>query len=60
MGRILIVFDGSAWFIRAVRLIEHDLDNNEKIYRCDAPLGGPFTTLDEAVTAVGKLEQPKA
>jgi hypothetical protein len=49
--RYLIVFDGKSWFVRHVRVIEHDLDRDEKVYRCDTPLGGAHGTLDEAVTA---------
>ena len=41
--RLLIVFDGSAWFVRRVRVIEHDLDLDEKVYRCDKHLAGPLT-----------------
>jgi hypothetical protein len=47
--RFLIVFDGESWFVRHVRAIEHDLDRDEKVYRCDAPVGGVHSTLDEAV-----------
>lgn len=54
-NRVLIVFDGMAWFIRHVRLIEHDLTKDEKVYRCDKPLGGPYKTLNEAVQEVRQL-----
>ena len=47
--RSLIVFDGTAWLIRNVRLIEYDLDRDERVYRCDKHLGGPFETLAGAV-----------
>jgi hypothetical protein len=47
--RLLIVDDGSDWFVRQVRLIEHDLTRDEKVYRCDKHIGGPFDTLDDAV-----------
>lgn len=47
--RVLMVFDGSAWFVRRLRAIEHDLNCDEKVYRCDETLGGPFT-LAEGIT----------
>lgn len=53
--RILLVFDGNAWFIRHVRTIEHDLTKDEKVYRCDVHLGGPFTDLGEAAGMLVRL-----
>lgn len=54
--RVLIVFDGEAWFVRRVRLIEHDGVRDEKVYRCDKPISGPHLSLanaaDEAITYV--------
>lgn len=50
--RVLIVWDGAGWYARRVRCIEHALDVDEKVYRCDAHLGGPFDTADEAVAAL--------
>ena len=50
--RFLIVFDGKSWFVRHVRVVEHDLDRDEKVYRCDAPVGGAYGTLDDAVAAL--------
>lgn len=50
--RLLIVCDGRKWYVRHVRVIEHDLRRGEKVYRCDQPLGKPYATLDEAVEAV--------
>lgn len=47
--RIVITNDGEAWFVRRVRITEHDIDLDEKVYRCDAPIGVRFDTLDEAV-----------
>ncbi len=47
--RFLIAFDGQSWFVRHVRVIEHDLGRDEKVYRCDEPVGGAHGTLDEAV-----------
>lgn len=43
--RIVIVFDGEAWFVRHIRVIEHDLDRDEKVYRCDRPIGTSYLTL---------------
>src|SRR3990167_8506564 len=43
--RRLIVWDSQAWFVRHVRVIEHDLDLDEKVYRCDQPIGGAFPSL---------------
>lgn len=37
--RVLIVFDGDAWFVRRLRAIEHDLDKDEKVYHCDPAFG---------------------
>ena len=56
-NRMLIVFDGNYWFIRYVRVIEHDLEKDEKVYRCDAPLGGMHRTLDDAVAALRAAHQ---
>jgi hypothetical protein len=50
--RTLVVFDGTDWFLRKVRAIEHDLDKDEKVYRCDEHIGGPFQTLDSAVATL--------
>jgi hypothetical protein len=58
--RILIVFDGEAWFIRNVLIIENQMNLDGvfvdlKLYHCDRHLGGPFTTLDEAVKAAKEI-----
>jgi hypothetical protein len=59
--RVLFVFDGTAWFIRRLRAIEHELDTDEKLYHCDKHLGGPYTTLESAMAEfswkVGKLPE---
>jgi len=47
--RVAIVFDGTGWFVRRVRLIEHDLDRDEKVYRCDESIGGKCRSVTEAV-----------
>ena len=44
--RIAIVFDGTAWFIRRIRVIEHDLERDEVIYRCDHPIANDLRDLD--------------
>lgn len=51
-SRFLIVFDGQSWFVRHVRVIEHDLERDEKVYRCDAPVGCAHDTLDDAAAAL--------
>jgi len=51
-SRILIVYDGHFWFIRYVRAIEHDMDRDEQVYRCDAPMGGSHATLDDAIATL--------
>jgi hypothetical protein len=48
--RVVIVFDGQAWYVRHLAVIEHNLTRDEKVYHCDAHFGGPFTDIDEAVT----------
>lgn len=53
--RVLLVFDGTAWFLRQVALIEHDLALDEKVYHCDKPLGGPFKKLDKAIIKLKEL-----
>lgn len=58
--RLLIVNDGSAWFIRDLMSITHELESDHKIYRCENHLGGPFTELDEAVAAAKKLQPEKS
>lgn len=48
--RVLLVHDGTAWFLRHVRLIiEEDMMRSEMVYKCDKHLGGPFADLDDAV-----------
>jgi hypothetical protein len=56
--RVGIVFDGEAWFLRAIRLIEHDLDRDEKVYRCGRPIGTRFETLADAVAALAEPRRP--
>lgn len=50
MERILIVNDEyGQWFIRRVAVVEHDIARDEKVYRCDKHLGGPYSSIDEAI-----------
>lgn len=57
--KIAIVSDANGkWFVRRIRLTEHDLTQDEKVYRCDKHLGGPFSTLDDACAAAGKIASP--
>lgn len=53
-ARVAIVFDGSKWFARHIRVIEHDLKRDEKVYRCNRPIGGAFDTAEEALAAARK------
>jgi hypothetical protein len=56
MKRYLLVNDASGkWFIRHVRMVEYNLTKDEKIYRCDAPAGGPYDTLDFAIEKLREL-----
>lgn len=67
--RVLIVGDGEgSWFVRRVSTITHDLDSDEKVYRCDLPIGTRCNTLDEAVSlaklviernAIAETPQPR-
>lgn len=57
--RVLIVFDGEAWFVRRVRLIQHNLTDDEKIYHCDLPIGRRFDSLDEAVVCAKEAMSKK-
>lgn len=40
-ARIAIVSDGAKWYVRRIRLVEHDQVRDEKVYRCDRPISGP-------------------
>lgn len=46
---MIVCDEEGEWYILRVRVVEHDLDRDEKIYRCDLPLGSHFDSLDEAV-----------
>lgn len=55
MSKMLMYFDGSHWWIRRVCLNVHDLNLDEKIYRCDKHLGGPYSDFDIAVVAMKQI-----
>ena len=51
--RHLIANDESGkWYIRRIKLVTHDLDHDEKVYRCDKPIGGAYDDLPSAVAAL--------
>lgn len=58
LRRVVLVFDGTAWFVRRLRQIEHDLSRDEKVYHCDKHLGGPFT-LTEGCNFLEQLDLKK-
>ena len=43
-NRVAIVTDGEGWYVRRIRVIEHDLDKDERVY-----LGTKCPTVEEAV-----------
>ena len=45
--RIAIIFDGERWHVRRIRVIEHDLDRDEKVYRCDKPIHNDLKSLSD-------------
>lgn len=48
--RYLIANDHSGkWYVRRIRVVEHDIDRDEKVYRCDLPVGTACGDLPEAV-----------
>jgi len=49
--RVLVAFDGKAWFVRRIRLVEHDMDADEMIYYCDQPIGVRFDSSHKALAA---------
>lgn len=50
--KIAIVFDGRRWYVRRIRAIQHDLDRDEMVYRCDQPIANDLPNVMEAVRAV--------
>lgn len=49
--KVAIVFDGEAWHVRRIRSSEHDLDRDEKVYRCDKPISNDHKDGYSAVEA---------
>jgi hypothetical protein len=45
--RKAIVFDGKKWHVRRIRVIEHALNTDEKVYRCDKPISNDHPTLSQ-------------
>jgi hypothetical protein len=59
--KIAIVFDGTAWHVRNVRVIEHDLERDEKVYRCDRPISNDHKSpYDAAISALDALRTERA
>lgn len=51
--RYLIANDKSGkWYVRRIRIVEHDMYRDEKIYRCDLPIGTAYDSLPAAVDAL--------
>lgn len=48
-GRLLIAYDGKAWYVRRIHSIGYDVDLDRKIYVCDKPLANDLPTLADAV-----------
>jgi hypothetical protein len=49
--RCVIVFDGESWFVRELHSATHDLDADHKIYRCSAPVSGPWKSVGSAANS---------
>lgn len=47
--RVLIAFDGKAWYVRSVALSEHDMTHDQMVYRCDEHISGPHRTPEVAM-----------
>ncbi len=54
--RRAIVFDGERWHVRRIRVIEHDLERDEKVYRCDQPISSDHLTLADVPEVRALLE----
>jgi len=52
LQRIAIICDGYCWHIRSIAVIEHDMDRDEMVYRCDKPISSDHETLAKAVEAL--------
>jgi hypothetical protein len=59
--RKAIIFDGRKWHVRRIREIEHNLDRDEKVYRCDKPISNDHATLADVpdVKAAVNLRKDK-
>jgi hypothetical protein len=55
--RLAIIFDGARWHVRSIRLIEHDLDLDEKIYRCDKPISNDHRSIEDAVASAKRYQR---
>lgn len=48
--RVAIVSDEDGnWYVRRISLVEHDLITDEKVYRCNQPIGAKYRTPEEAL-----------
>lgn len=56
---VLLVWDRGGWFVRRVRVIEHDEERDEMVHRCDAPLAWPYTTIIAAAASAVESRRPK-
>lgn len=55
--RKAIVFHDGRWYVRRIRVVEYDLDRDEKVYRCDQHISGPHELLSD-VPEVQELRNP--
>lgn len=56
--RVLIVGDDEdGWFVRQVLSVTHDLESENKVYRCNKHLGGPFSTAYDAIAHLSPKEK---
>lgn len=56
--RVLVAYDGESWYVRRVKLVEHDLEADEMIYYCDQPIGVRFDSPRKALTAALAFLRP--
>jgi hypothetical protein len=50
--RVLIVYDGKAWYVRHVRATVHNLTTGELEYYCDEPIANGCPTLEDAAKKI--------
>ena len=55
--RLVIIFDGARWHVRSIRLIEHDMQHDEQIYRCDRPISNDHHTIEAAVASAKRYHR---